>query len=54
METRGITPDLLEEFIRVLESPQSLKSEQRFKLLERAYLERNEIKNKKTTLQSWD
>lgn len=37
---QSISVNLLEELIKILESPQSLKSEHRFKLLERAYLER--------------
>jgi hypothetical protein len=41
-----ITQDLLEELIKILEDPTSLRKDKRFKLLEKAYLERNAFKYK--------
>ena len=35
---------LLEEFIKVLERPQSLSAEKRFELLEKAYISRYHLK----------
>jgi len=54
MNLEVITPNLLEELIRILEQPTYLKSENRFRILEQAYLlrnKRNEAKPK--SKESW-
>lgn len=50
----GITPNLLDELIKILEQPNYLRSENRFRILEQAYLLRNERKNKDSTSKDWD